>query len=64
MTVLGFSIPLWAFILIVIFVLVVGWKIIKFALTLLAVFILVLIAVMILDFFNVFTLIKQLFPGA
>lgn len=63
MTLLGFSIPLWVFALLVIFALVVGWKIIKFALTVLAVFILALIAVALLDFFNVFTLIKQLFPG-
>ncbi|MCD6467970.1 MAG: hypothetical protein J7L32_01480 [Thermoplasmata archaeon] len=63
MTLLGFSIPLWFFALLVIFALVVGWKIIKFALTILAVFILALIAVALLDFFNVFTLIKQLFPG-
>ncbi|HEC94789.1 MAG TPA: hypothetical protein ENI45_02345 [Thermoplasmatales archaeon] len=63
MTVLGFSIPLWALALVVIVALIIGWKLIKFALTLLAAFVLVLLGVMILDFFNVFTLLKELLTG-
>ncbi|HID25203.1 MAG TPA: hypothetical protein EYP23_01885 [Thermoplasmata archaeon] len=63
MTVLGFPIPLWALTLVVIVALIIGWKLIKFALTLLAAVVLVLLGVMILDFFNVFTLLKELLTG-
>ena len=63
MSIFGIYIPLWAFVLIVIVGVIIGWKIIKFALKLLITFIIALLIVAALDYFNIFALLRNFLTG-
>ncbi|MCD6237561.1 MAG: hypothetical protein J7K13_06395, partial [Thermoplasmata archaeon] len=63
MSIFGIYIPLWAFVLIVIAGVIIGWKIIKFALKLLITFIIALLIVAALDYFNIFALLRNFLTG-
>ena len=52
MSTFGFSIPLWLVILLIIGAILVGWKIVKFALKILLIIILLLLGIAALDYFN------------
>jgi len=58
MDVFGFAIPLWAVFLLGIVLVVVVWKLIKFALTVLLVLIIFFVILMCLDYFQVFDMIQ------
>jgi len=57
----GVELPLWAIFLIGIIVVIVAWKLIKFALKILLIAIVFFVILMALDFFNVFNWIQNLF---
>lgn len=59
----GVELPLWAIFLIGIIVVIVSWKLIKFALKILLIGIVVFVILIGLDFFNVFNWIQNLFAG-
>lgn len=59
----GAEIPLWAIFLIGIIVVIVAWKLIKFALKILLIAVVFFIILIGLDFFNVFNWIQNLFSG-
>lgn len=59
----GVELPLWAILLIGIIVVIVAWKLIKFALKILLIAIVVFVILIGLDFFNVFNWIQNLFAG-
>lgn len=59
----GVELPLWAIFLIGIIVVIVAWKLIKFALKILLIAIVFFVILMALDFFNVFNWIQNLFSG-
>lgn len=59
----GVELPLWAIFLIGIIVVIVAWKLIKFALKILLIAIVVFVILIGLDFFNVFNWIQNLFAG-
>lgn len=58
------NIPLWLVVLLLILLLYVGWKIVKFALKIFLVALLSLIAVLAMDYFQIFDLIKHLLMGS
>ena len=59
----GVELPLWAIFLIGIIVVIVAWKLIKFALKILLIAIVFFVILLALDFFNVFNWIQNLFSG-
>jgi hypothetical protein len=59
----GFILPLWAIFLIVIVVVILAWKVIKFAIKLLLIMIVIFLILMGLDFLNVFGWVQNLFSG-
>ena len=59
----GVELPLWAIFLIGIIVVILAWKLIKFALKILLIAIVVFVILIGLDFFNVFNWIQNLFAG-
>jgi len=59
----GFILPLWAIFLIGILVVILAWKIIKFAIKFLLVVIVIFLIFMGLDFLNVFGWFQNLFSG-
>ncbi len=63
MEIFGMMIPLWAIFLIGIIVVVVAWKLIKFALKALLVIVVFFVILMGLDFFNVFGWFQGLLAG-
>jgi hypothetical protein len=63
MNVFGVVVPLWAVFLIGIILVVVAWKLIKFALTVLVVLILFFVILMCLDYFQVFDMIQGFLSG-
>ncbi len=63
MDVFGFAIPLWAVFLLGIVLIVVVWKLIKFALTVLIVLILFFVILIGLDYFHVFDMIQSFLSG-
>ena len=63
MNVFGVVVPLWAVFLIGIILVVVIWKLIKFALTVLIVLILFFVILMCLDYFGVFDIIQGFLAG-
>ncbi|MEF8879009.1 MAG: hypothetical protein V5A64_01285 [Candidatus Thermoplasmatota archaeon] len=62
MEIMGFTLPLWSILLIGIAIIVLAWKVIKFAVKLLLVFIAVFLGIAGLDAFNVFETLKNLIP--
>ena len=60
MDIFGFSIPLWAVFLIGIVIVVVAWKLVKFALKILIVLVVFFVILMGLDYFQVFDWIQGL----
>jgi hypothetical protein len=60
MDLFGFSIPLWAIFLIGIVIVVVAWKLVKFALKILIVLVFFFVILMGLDYFQVFDQIQGL----
>jgi len=63
MNVFGFALPLWAVFLIGIILVVVAWKLIKFALIVLVVLIVFFVIMMGLDYFQVFDMIQSFLAG-
>lgn len=61
MILFGLDIPLWLIFLIGILVLIVAWKIIKFAIKLLLIAVVIFIIIMGLDFINFFSWIQNIF---
>jgi hypothetical protein len=61
MILFGIDIPLWLIFLIGILVLIVAWKIIKFAIKLLLIAVVIFIIIMGLDFINFFSWIQNIF---
>jgi hypothetical protein len=59
----GFVLPLWAVFLIGIVIIILAWKIIKFAIKLLLIVIVIFLILIGLDFLNVFGWIQNLFSG-
>jgi len=59
----GFILPLWAVFLIVIIVIILAWKLIKFAIKLLLIMIVIFLILIGLDFLNVFGWVQNLFSG-
>ena len=59
----GVELPLWAIFLIGIIIVIVAWKLIKFALKILLIAIVFFVILLALDFFNVFNWIQNLFSG-
>ncbi|HDO19485.1 MAG TPA: hypothetical protein ENG74_02030 [Thermoplasmatales archaeon] len=59
----GLNVPLWLLALIVILVVYVGWKILKFAIKIFLMLIALLLAISLLDYFNVFSIIRNLITG-
>jgi len=63
MNVFGVALPLWAVFLIGIILVVVAWKLIKFALIVLVVLIVFFVIMMGLDYFHVFDMIQSFLAG-
>ena len=63
MNVFGVALPLWAVFLIGIILVVVAWKLIKFALIVLVVLIVFFVIMMGLDYFQVFDMIQSFLAG-
>lgn len=63
MDLFGFSIPLWAVFLIGIVIVVVVWKLIKFALKILIILVFFFVILMGLDYFQVFDWIQSVLSG-
>jgi hypothetical protein len=63
MDLFGFSIPLWAIFLIGIVIVVVAWKLVKFALKILVVLVVFFVILMGLDYFQVFDWIQSVLSG-
>ncbi|KYK29182.1 hypothetical protein AYK20_00530 [Thermoplasmatales archaeon SG8-52-1] len=61
MILFGLDIPIWLIFLIGILVLIVAWKIIKFAIKVLLIAIVIFIIIMGLDFINFFSWIQNIF---
>lgn len=61
MILFGLDIPIWLFFLIGILVLIVAWKIIKFAIKVLLIAVVIFIIMMGLDFINFFGWIQNIF---
>ncbi|MCK4365436.1 MAG: hypothetical protein KAW45_05250 [Thermoplasmatales archaeon] len=59
----GVNLPLWAIFLTGIIVVIVAWKVIKFAIKVLLLAVVVFVVLMGLDVLNVFENIQSLFPG-
>jgi hypothetical protein len=59
----GVELPLWAIFLIGIIVVILAWKLIKFAFKILLIALVVFVILIGLDFFNVFNWIQNLFAG-
>ena len=59
----GITLPLWAFFLIGIIVVIIVWKLIKFAIKLLLIVIIFFVILIGLDYFDVFGWIQNLFSG-
>ena len=59
----GITLPLWAFFLIGIIVIIIVWKLIKFAIKILFIIVVFFIILMGLDYFDVFGFIQNLFSG-
>jgi len=59
----GFNLPLWALFIIGIVIVIVAWKLIKFALKLLLIILVFFVILMALDYFNVFNSIQNLASG-
>jgi hypothetical protein len=57
---LGFELPLWALFLIVIIVVMVAWKFIKFAIKIMMIVIVFFIILMVIDYFNIISGIQNL----
>lgn len=60
MDLLGFSIPLWGFFLIIIVIIFLAWKLIKFAIKMLIIIIVFFIILIGLDFVGVFDWISEI----
>ena len=59
----GITLPLWAFFLLGIIVIIIVWKLIKFAIKILFIIVVFFIILMGLDYFDVFGFIQNLFSG-
>jgi hypothetical protein len=59
----GVELPLWAIFFIGIIVVILAWKLIKFAFKILLIALVVFVILIGLDFFNVFNWIQNLFAG-
>jgi len=59
----GVELPLWAVFLIVIIIAIIAWQIVKFALKILLFLVVFFIILAVLDYFNVFSLIQNLFSS-
>lgn len=59
----GVELPLWAIFLIGIIVVILAWKLIKFAFKILLIALVAFVILIGLDFFNVFNWIQNLFAG-
>jgi len=59
----GYDMPLWIVFLAGLIILILAWKLIKFALKILLIIALFFIILMILDYTNVFNAIQNLFSG-
>ena len=59
----GYDIPLWIVFLAGLIILIIAWKLVKFALKILFIIALFFIVLMILDYSNVFNSIQNLFSG-
>jgi len=59
----GFMLPLWAIFLIGILIVILAWKLIKFAIKLLIIIIVIFLIIIGLDFLNVFSWFQNLFSG-
>ncbi len=59
----GYDIPFWIVFLVGLIILIVAWKLVKFALKILFIIALFFIILMILDYANVFNSIQNLFSG-
>ena len=60
MEIIGFSIPLWAVFIIVLLVVIIAWKLIKFALKFLLILVVIFLILIGLDMFQVFDKIQSL----
>ena len=59
----GVTLPLWSIFLIGIIVVIVAWKLVKFAIKVLLLAVVIFIILMALDFLNVFNWVQNLFSG-
>lgn len=59
----GVDLPLWAILLVVIVVAIIAWQLVKFALKILLFLIVFFLILAVLDYFNVFNWIQQIFSG-
>jgi len=59
----GINLPFWIFFLIGIIVIIIIWKLIKFAIKILLILVIFFIILIGLDYFNVFSWIENLFSG-
>jgi len=56
-------IPVWLIVIILIILAYIGWKILKFAIKVFLIILAALIAVFLLDYFHIFSLIKSFLAG-
>jgi len=59
----GFNLPLWVVFLVGIIIIILAWKVIKFAIKFLLIIVIIFLIIMGLDFLNVFGWIQNLFSG-